>query len=310
MSTLNNKIDFALVFTARNANPNGDPLDGNRPRTTYDGLGEVSDVCLKRKIRNRWIDEGYPVFVQSDSHRAPGDHYRSLKDRADACPALKECLAAIAAQKASKKKGSDTPVVTREDYARIACSEWLDVRAFGQVFAFKSKKKDSEEGAESDAISVGIRGPVCLQSAFSLAPINVVSSQITKSVNLETESDPDKKSADTMGMKHRVEYGVYVTYGSINVQAASTTGFSAGDAEALKEALRTLFRNDATSARPDGSMEVLKLVWWEHDCPNGQYSSAKVHRSLHVEAQGMSQPQVSVDEAAITGLKYTLIDGE
>lgn len=310
MSALNNKIDYALVFTVRNANPNGDPLDGNRPRTTFSGLGEMSDVSLKRKVRNRWIDNGYSVFVQSDDRRAPGDSYRSLKDRADGCPALKECLAAISAQKKAKgKNAADAPLVTREDYARIACEQWLDVRAFGQVFAFKSGKKD-ETAEGSDAISIGIRGPVSIQPAFSLDSVNITSTQITKSVNLETEADPDKKASDTMGMKHRVDFGVYVTYGSINVQPAEKTGFSAEDAEALKEALRTLFRNDATSARPDGSMEVVKLVWWEHDCPVGQYSAAKVHRSLRVTTDGTAFPQVSVDETAIPGLKYTLIDGE
>lgn len=310
MSALNNKIDYALVFTVRNANPNGDPLDGNRPRTTFSGLGEMSDVSLKRKVRNRWIDDGYSVFVQSDDRRAPGDSYRSLKDRADGCPALKECLAAISAQKKAKgKNAADAPLVTREDYARIACEQWLDVRAFGQVFAFKSGKKD-ETAEGSDAISIGIRGPVSIQPAFSLDSVNITSTQITKSVNLETEADPDKKASDTMGMKHRVDFGVYVTYGSINVQPAEKTGFSAEDAEALKEALRTLFRNDATSARPDGSMEVVKLVWWEHNCPVGQYSAAKVHRSLRVTTDGTAFPQVSVDEAAIPGLKYTLIDGE
>lgn len=310
MSALKNKIDYALVFTVRNANPNGDPLDGNRPRTTFSGLGEMSDVSLKRKVRNRWIDDGYSVFVQSDDRRAPGDSYRSLKDRADGCPALKECLAAINAQKKAKgKKAGDAPLVTREDYARIACEQWLDVRAFGQVFAFKSGKKDeADEG--SDAISIGIRGPVSIQPAFSLDSVNITSTQITKSVNLETEADPDKKASDTMGMKHRVDFGVYVTYGSINVQPAEKTGFSADDAEALKEALRTLFRNDATSARPDGSMEIVKLVWWEHNCPVGQYSAAKVHRSLRVTTDGTALPQVSVDETAIPGLKYTLIDGE
>lgn len=310
MSALNNKIDYALVFTVRNANPNGDPLDGNRPRTTFSGLGEMSDVSLKRKVRNRWIDDGYSVFVQSDDRRAPGDSYRSLKDRADGCPALKECLAAISAQKKAKgKNAADAPLVTREDYARIACEQWLDVRAFGQVFAFKSGKKD-ETAEGSDAISIGIRGPVSIQPAFSLDSVNITSTQITKSVNLETEADPDKKASDTMGMKHRVDFGVYVTYGSINVQPAEKTGFSAEDAEALKEALRTLFRNDATSARPDGSMEVVKLVWWEHNCPVGQYSAAKVHRSLRVTTDGTAFPQVSVDETAILGLKYTLIDGE
>ena len=310
MSALKNKIDYALVFTVRNANPNGDPLDGNRPRTTFSGHGEMSDVSLKRKVRNRWIDDGYSVFVQSDDRRAPGDSYRSLKDRADGCPALKECLAAINAQKKAKGKNSaDAPLVTREDYACIACEQWLDVRAFGQVFAFKSGKKD-ETAEGSDAISIGIRGPVSIQPAFSLDSVNITSTQITKSVNLETEADPDKKASDTMGMKHRVDFGVYVTYGSINVQPAEKTGFSAEDAEALKGALRTLFRNDATSARPDGSMEVVKLVWWEHNCPVGQYSAAKVHRSLRVTTDGTALPQVSVDEAAIPGLKYTLIDGE
>ena len=310
MSALKNKIDYALVFTVRNANPNGDPLDGNRPRTTFSGHGEMSDVSLKRKVRNRWIDDGYSVFVQSDDRRAPGDSYRSLKDRADGCPALKECLAAINAQKKAKGKNSaDAPLVTCEDYARIACEQWLDVRAFGQVFAFKSGKKD-ETAEGSDAISIGIRGPVSIQPAFSLDSVNITSTQITKSVNLETEADPDKKASDTMGMKHRVDFGVYVTYGSINVQPAEKTGFSAEDAEALKEALRTLFRNDATSARPDGSMEVVKLVWWEHNCPVGQYSAAKVHRSLRVTTDGTAFPQVSVDETAIPGLKYTLIDGE
>ena len=303
MENLKNKIDFALIFTVRNANPNGDPLDGNRPRTTYSGLGEVSDVCLKRKIRNRWIDEGYPVFVQSDDRRS--DDFRSLKDRADACVALKECQKTISAQK--KKKGKtddDTSLVTKDDYAAIACAEWLDVRAFGQVFAFNDKDA-------SDSVSVGIRGPVSIQSAFSLDTVTITDTQITKSVNLQTDkNDPDKKAADTMGMKHRVDFGVYATYGSINVQAAGKTGFSEDDALKLKEALRTIFRNDATAARPDGSMEVVKLVWWEHNCASGQFSAAKVHRSLHIEADDAENVNVSVDEAAIPGLSYSIIDGE
>lgn len=311
MAILNNKIDFALVFTVRNANPNGDPLDGNRPRTTYTGLGEVSDVCLKRKIRNRWMDAGFSVFVQSDDRRQ--DDFRSLHDRANGCEELKACIEVMNKQKKGKGKTEDEDtVVSKDDYARIACAQWLDVRSFGQVFAFKEKKAkgDDDKGDGSDGVSIGIRGPVSIQSAFSADTINVVSTQITKSVNLETEANPDKKGSDTIGMKHRVEYGVYTTYGSVNVQAAKKTGFSDEDAQALKEALRTLFCNDATAARPDGSMEVVKLVWWEHNCENGQYSAAKVHRSLKVETDGQGVPQVSVDETAIPNLKYTIIDGE
>lgn len=247
METLQNKIDFALVIAVRHANPNGDPLNGNRPRETYAGLGEISDVCLKRKIRNRMMDLGAPVFVQSDDRRT--DEFKSLKDRADACPGL------------AKQKDRDT-------YARIACQTWLDVRSFGQVFAFKG-----------DEVSVGIRGPVSIHPAFSVVPVTTASIQITKSVNSITGN---KKSSDTMGSKHRVEFGLYTTYGSINCQLAEKTGFTAADAELVKQSLQTLFMNDSSSARPDGSMEVVKLYWWQHNCKNGQYSSAKVHRCLQV----------------------------
>ncbi len=292
MSVLGHKIDFALVFTVRNANPNGDPLDGGRPRTTYDGRGEVSDVCLKRKIRNRLLDEGYSVFVQSDDHRV--DKCRSLKDRV------------VDAADEFKKEVEGKEEVTDDDYAAFACKKWIDVRAFGQVFAFKEKKGDKKE----DSVSIGIRGPVTIQSAFSIAPVNIVSLQITKSVNLETGNDPDKKGADTMGTKHRVEFGVYTTFGSINVQTAEKTGFSEEDAEVIKDILRTLFRNDASSARPDGSMEVVRLVWWTHNCPNGQYSSARVHRSLRVTESENGIPIVTVDDSAIPGLYYEILDGE
>ncbi len=247
MAALNHKIDFALVLTVSHANPNGDPLNGNRPRETYEGYGEISDVCLKRKIRNRMIDLGASVFVQSDDRC--NDGYKSLKERADAVPEL--------------KKEKDASV-----YAKVACEKWLDVRSFGQVFAFKG-----------DDVSIGVRGPVSIHPAFSVEPIESRSIQITKSVNSVTGS---KKSSDTMGMKHYVDFGVYTTYGSINCQLAEKTGFSAEDANLVKQALLTLFENDTSSARPDGSMEVIRLYWWEHNCKSGQYSSAKVHRCLHV----------------------------
>lgn len=255
MSNFMNKVDFAVIFSVRNANPNGDPLNGNRPRENYDGFGEISDVCIKRKIRNRLQDMGQDIFVQSDERRVDG--YRSLKDRADGYEELK---------KSNKDK---------EQYAKIACEKWIDVRSFGQVFAFK-------KGEEDNSVSIGIRGPVSIHSAVSISPIEISSMQITKSVNGETGKDPDKKSPDTMGMKHRVEYGVYVIYGSINTQLATKTGFSQEDSDLIKNALITLFENDCSSARPDGSMEVCKVYWWKHNTQIGQYSSAKVHRTLQV----------------------------
>ena len=241
MGVFTNKIDFEVVIMVNHGNPNGDPLNGNRPREDFDGFGEISDVCLKRKIRNR------------------------LQDLGD-----------------------------DEAYAKAACESWIDVRAFGQVFAFKG-----------NSVSVGVRGPVTIQSAFSVDPIDIESIQITKSVNSET-------SHDTMGMKHRVNFALYTVKGSINHQLAEKTGFSDEDAEKIKEALRTLFENDASSARPDGSMEVVKVYWWKHNCPMGQYSSAKVHRLLKIEKK--TEFPKNIDDYEITldslpGLEVEIIEG-
>lgn len=282
-----NKIDFAVVIAAKNANPNGDPLDGNRPRSDYRGFGEMTDVCLKRKIRNRLLDMDEAIFVQSDDRRV--DDCRSLRDRMKkSCPALTEKL-------------------PRDEFEEKACKTWWDVRSFGQVFPFGSNE-------ESDAVSIGIRGPVTIQSAFSIDPINITSTQITKSVNLKTGSNPNKKDSDTMGMKHRVDFGLYVTYGSINVQQAKKTGFTEEDAEKLKEALRTLFVNDETSARPSGSMEVVKLIWWQHNNQIGQYAPAKVHRLLEIHLKENVETPLSVEDYQITvqklpDLACEVIDG-
>jgi CRISPR-associated protein Csd2 len=258
---LNNKYDFKAILSVKNANPNGDPLNGNRPRINYEGIGEISDVCIKRKIRNRWMQNGLNVFVQSDDNRL--DEYTSLRSRAEGV--LKKDI-----------------IKDNNKLRDEACQKWIDVRAFGQVFAFS--------GGEMKGVSVGIRGPVSIHSAFSLNPININSIQITKSVN--SEGDGGKKSSDTMGMKHRVEFGVYTFVGSINPQLASKTGFNDDDAEAVRKALLELFEDDASSARPDGSMEIIKLYWWKHNNKNGQYSSAKVHRSIDIcLKEGIKDPR-------------------
>lgn len=130
----------------------------------------------------------------------------------------------------------------------------------------------------------------------------MTSTQITKSVSGE-DAKGGKKSSDTMGMKHRVDHGVYAFFGSMNPQLAKKTGFNDKDAEAIKEVLPRLFENDASSARPEGSMEVLKVVWWEHSSKAGQYSSAKVHRTLNV------QPDGEIELATLDGLTPQTIDG-
>lgn len=269
--SLSKKIDFAIIIGVKNANPNGDPLNGNRPRQNYDGLGEISDVAIKRKIRNRLQDFGETIFVQSQERSDDGQlslsnrygHFTSTLDKAI-------------------KDDSDS-------LSSKLCSKWLDVRSFGQVFAFKSK--------ETKGTSIGVRGPVTVQSAFSVEPVDIESIQITKSVNGEETKDGGKAS-DTMGMKHRINQGVYVSYGSINTQLASKTGFTDADAELIKQAIISLFDNDESSARPAGSVWVEQVIWWEHNSLVGQYSSAKVHQSLTVKPDG------SYDIESLNGLSY------
>lgn len=281
MTVLQNKIDFVALVSVAGANPNGDPLSGNQPRTDYDDFGEISDVCIKRKIRNRMQDLGQRVFVQSSDRCDDG--FSSLSERASTeLKGIKNC----------------------DEYAAKACETWIDVRAFGQVFAFKDKQ----------GVSVGVRGPVSVHQAVSISPVDVESMQITKSVNGEATSKEGARTSDTMGMKHFVRFGLYEVKGSINVQLAEKTGFSEEDADIVKECLRTLFVNDASSARPDGSMEVWKLFWWQHNCKDGQYSSAKVHRSVAVTLKDSGAIPRSVNDYEVTvgtlpGLVPEVIEG-
>lgn len=281
MSILQNKVDFVALISVARANSNGDPLNGNRPRTDLNGFGEISDVCIKRKIRNRMQDLGEAVFVQSEDRCTDG--FGSLSERASA-----------------SLKG----IKDREEYARRACETWLDVRTFGQVFAFKDTK----------GFSCGVRGPVSIHQASSISPVEIESIQITKSVNGEKKGKDENRASDTMGMKHFVRFGLYQIKGSINVQLAEKTGFTEADAETVKECLRTLFVNDASSARPDGSMEVVKLFWWKHNCKDGQYSSARVHRSVRIAQKDADAiPSCAEDYdirlEPLPGLEPEIIDG-
>ena len=277
---LQNKIDFAIIFTVKNANPNGDPLNGNRPRVDYQGFGEITDVCLKRKIRDRLQESGYPIFVQSDEKKTDG--MPCLKARAES------------EEHGLGKTAFDSNKSTPEEIAGRCCEKWFDVRSFGQIFAYKG-------AAKGQGVSIPIRGPVTIQSAFSIEPVSVTSTQITKSVS--GEGDGTKKASDTMGMKHRVDKAVYAAFGAITPQLAERTGFSNEDAEVIKEILPRLFEGDASAARPEGSMNIEKVIWWEHSSKAGQYSSAKVHGSLKVGSDANYELQ------PLDGLVPNEIDG-
>ena len=237
---IENKIDFIATVVVNNANPNGDPLAGNMPRTDSKGYGEMSDVSIKRKIRNRMQDMGNEIFVKSRD-RVDDDFY-SLEER------YMEYF-----------KGNKNDL----EVEKGVMEKWMDVRTFGQVITYEKK-------------SVGIRGPVSIGIAKSLDPIEITSMQITRSTNGMKPKNEKSRSSDTMGTKHVVEFGTYVIHGAINCFYAERTGFDQYDLRVIKEAIQTLFINDASSARPEGSMEVKDIFWFEHSSKIGNVSSAKI----------------------------------
>ena len=240
-----NKSEFVLFVMAALANPNGDPLNGNRPRSDFDGYGYLTDVNIKRKIRNRLQELGHKIFVQQEDRSDDGAV--TLKDRAI----------------------DFKDIESESEFAEKACERWLDVRAFGAVFPMKGFA----------CPSVRVRGPVSINIARSVDPINITTLQITKSVS----GDKDEKKAkgsDTMGTKHVVDFALYKIEGTINSRIAEKTGLAQEDVDAIKEALRTLYVNDASSARPEGSMRVAKMYWFDHNNRDGQYPSWQVHESV------------------------------
>ena len=280
---LENKIDFMVTIEVREANANGDPLSGNMPRTDAKGHGLISDVAIKRKIRNRMQDFGHPTFVQAGDRIE--DEFRSLEKRFS---------------NQFNAKDSD------EDIEEKANKLWLDVRSFGQVFTYLKK-------------SIGVRRPVSINMAKSLEPIVISSLQITRSTNGMEAKNESGRSSDTMGMKYFVDYGVYLLKGSINPNFAEKTGFSAEDVKVIKQALVSLFENDASSARPEGSMRVREVFWFTHSNKLGNISSARVFDLFEFDKEnqekntyedyGIHLNQEKLAEYENKGLKVDILEG-
>ena len=263
---INNKVDFLMTIEVKNANPNGDPLTSNMPRIDSLGYGIISDVCIKRKIRNRMQDqfkendlgEGYDIFVKANDRI--DDDFKSLEKR----------------YKAYFDKEKDNEVIEKS-----MNEKWIDVRSFGQVVTFNKK-------------SIGIRGPVSISISKSLDPVITETMQIVRSTNGQDAGE--KRSSDTMGSKNFIDYGVYLVQGSVNSFYSERTGFDEKDLEILKEALRTLFINDVSSARPDGSMEVKEIYWFTHSNKLGNVSSAKIKQLVKYDELDINNTNPSYED--------------
>ena len=277
---IKSRVDFVLVFSVDNANPNGDPGYDNRPRMdAYTGHGFITDVCLKRKIRNRVemlkeLADGNDIWVRSGTY---------LRDTVD-------------------KYGGDKDKL---------CRQFFDIRAFGGVLTSDSEsegeagqtdttvKKTRGGKSEKGKSKVSqIRGPVSIQYAKSITPIVVEDDEITRVC--PTKFDPTKPDKQTeMGRKKRVPFAVYVAKGSVSARLAEGdkgTGFSPEDLQLLKEATKTLFLNDESTARPIGSMIMQKGVFFTHQDKDGDEAVHKTLDRLKVEFTGKEENGVKVEK--------------
>lgn len=267
---LGNKINFTLFVTVNGANPNGDPLESNRPRTDIDGFGFMTQECIKRKLRNRLQNDGKNVLLQNPE-LDNFDGFSTTRQRVEDDAYLLEMMKSLTKKSSKDKKEENAPAkkASKQEFNRAVCEKWIDVRLFGGVFAYKL----SEGGFSS-----GIRGAVSFTTAKSLDVVDIDSMQITKIQPAEEE-----RESDTMGMRHVVPFAVYKLTGSIDVQIAQHNGVTIEDVDAFKHALLTLFQNDISSARPDGSMSVSRLYWWEHKEALPVATTAKINEAFSIE---------------------------
>lgn len=254
-----NKIDFILLFDALDANPNGDPDAGNLPRIdveTQQGL--VTDVCLKRKIRNyvqltRKNEPPYEIYVKEKAI-LNNQHEKAY----EACNLKPE------KNKLPKKL---------EDAGKIRqwmCQNFFDIRTFGAVM--------------STEVNCGqVRGPVQISFSRSIDPVVSSEFAVTRCA-VTTEEEAKKQSGDnrTMGRKYTVPYALYRAHGTINPFLAEQTGFGEEDLDVLIEALTHLFDFDASAARPAGSMNVRKLILFKHDSELGNAPAHKLYEAVTV----------------------------
>ncbi len=288
---IKSRVDFVLVFSVDNANPNGDPGYDNRPRMdAYTSKGYVTDVCLKRKIRNRIeamkeLQDGHDIWVRS------GTYLRKT---------LENALDTIRKEKEYEKLKTDKEKAHYE--RQRLCEQFFDIRAFGGVLTFdaegeEGKATNTQKKTKSKVSQ--IRGPVSIQYAKSVTHIVVEDDEITRVCPTQFDkTKPDKQTE--MGRKKRVPFAVYVTKGSVSARLAEGdkgTGFSVEDLNLLKKAMETLFLNDESTARPIGSMIVQKGVFFTHSSSkDGDEAVHKTLDRLKVEFVGKDEDGIKVDK--------------
>ena len=274
---IKNRYDFVVLFDVTNGNPNGDPDAGNMPRVDPEtGLGLVTDVCLKRKIRNYVEDakedaEGYRIYVKDSVPLETNDK-----------EALKYCDAEKVAE--AKKKDPDLDKKVRD----FMCSNYYDIRTFGAVMTTFVKA----------SLNCGqVRGPVQFGFARSIEPIVPQEVTITRCA-ITTEKDAAKKNTE-IGRKYIVPYALYQAEGYVSANLArKVTGFSEEDLALLWQAIINMFENDHSAAR--GNMAVRELIVFEHDSELGNTPSYKLFERVHVQPKEEGKAARSYEDYVVT----------
>ncbi len=269
MSKLEKRYDFVLYFDVKDGNPNGDPDAGNLPRVDAEtGNGIVTDVCLKRKIRNyvqitKGNEPGYDIFVKEKAvlNKEIDDVYADLGIKADA---------------KNKAKGDDV------EKGRVGmCKKFFDIRTFGAVLS---------TGANAGQV----RGPVQLTFARSVEPVVSFEYSITR-MAVTSEEEAEKQGGDnrTMGRKYTVPYGLYKACGFVSPHFAASTGFSTEDLDLLWDALVQMFEYDRSAAR--GLMTTRRLVIFEHNSALGSKPADELFSRVKCERTGVEKDKPARD---------------
>lgn len=276
MPSIANRYEFVLLFDVENGNPNGDPDAGNTPRVDPEtGYGLVTDVCLKRKIRNHVAlckdgATGFRIYVQEKAvlNVTNQEAYKAN----DLVP---------------EKKKMPKDVEKAREITGWMCSNFFDIRTFGAVMTTE--------------VNCGqVRGPVQLAFAKSVEPIFSQEISITR-MAVATEAEAEKQQGDnrTMGRKHIVPYGLYVAHGFVSAPLAEKTGFSEEDAELLWNALINMFEHDRSAAR--GLMSSRNLFVFKHDCKMGNAPAHKLFDAINIQrTEGSSGPARSFKDYTVT----------
>lgn len=278
MSELKNRIDFVFIFDVKDGNPNGDPDAGNLPRVDAEtGMGLVTDVCLKRKVRNyiqsvKACAEGFDIFIKEKA---------VLNKAIDA-----------AHEEENVKSASDKDKTS--EARRVMCRKYYDIRTFGAVM---STGKNAGQ----------VRGPIQFTFARSADPITAMEHSITR-MAVATEKEAEKQSGDnrTMGRKATVPYGLYVCYGFISANLASQTGFSEEDLSLFWDALKNMFDLDRSAAR--GLMSAQKLIVFKHNSVLGNAPANKLFDRVTIEKLCEGAPR-KFDDYIVNINRNNLPDG-